>query len=80
MKHYTVLKKESIEGLNIKDSSVIVDATLGYAGDSSEILRRIKRGFLFAFDRDQDAIEYSSKELSKIGSNFQIIHSNFWLV
>lgn len=77
MKHYTVLKKESIEGLNIKDSSVIVDATLGYAGDSSEILRRIKRGFLFAFDRDQDAIEYSSKELSKIGSNFQIIHSNY---
>ena len=77
MKHYTVLKKESIEGLNIKDDSIIVDATLGYAGDSSEILRRIKRGFLFAFDRDQDAIDYSSKELSKIGSNYQIIHSNF---
>ena len=77
MKHYTVLKQESIEGLNINDKSIIVDATLGYAGDSKEILKRIKRGFLFAFDRDEDAIEYSSKELEKISSNFEIIHSDF---
>ena len=59
MKHYTVLKKESIEALNIKSDGIYVDATLGYAGDASEILKRIKRGFLFAFDRDIDAIRYS---------------------
>ena len=77
MKHYTVLKKESIEALNIKSDGVYVDATLGYAGDASEILKRIKRGFLFAFDRDIDAIRYSEKVLSSISDSYKIVHSAF---
>ncbi len=77
MKHYSVLKKELIDGLNIKPDGIYVDATLGYAGDSKEILSRLKRGFLFAFDQDEEAIEYSEKELSKIGKNYKIIYSNF---
>ncbi len=77
MKHYTVLKKESIEALNIKSDGIYVDATLGYAGDASEILKRIKRGFLFAFDRDIDAIHYSEKVLSSISDRYKIIHSAF---
>ena len=77
MKHYTVLKKESIEALNIKSDGIYVDATLGYAGDASEILKRIKRGFLFAFDRDIDAIRYSEKVLSSISDRYKIIHSAF---
>lgn len=77
MKHYTVLKKECIEALNLKDDSVIVDATLGYAGDSSEILKRIKRGKLFAFDRDEKACVYSDKVLKEIGSNYKIFHQKF---
>ena len=77
MKHYTVLKQESIEGLNLKEDSVVVDATLGYAGDSIEILKRIKRGHLFAFDRDLEAINYSTKILSEVKDNFTIIHSDF---
>ena len=39
MKHYTVLKEESIANLNILEDGIYVDATLGYAGDSSEILK-----------------------------------------
>lgn len=77
MKHYSVLKNELIEGLNIKPDGIYVDATLGYAGDSKEILKRIKRGFLFAFDQDEMAIEYSNKKLSEIGNNYEIIKSNF---
>ena len=77
MKHYSVLKNELIEGLNIKPDGIYVDATLGYAGDSKEILKRIKRGFLFAFDQDTDAISYSTNELSQIGNNFKIFYSNF---
>lgn len=77
MKHYSVLKNELIEGLNIKPDGIYVDATLGYAGDSKEILKRIKRGFLFAFDQDEMAIEYSDKKLSEIGNNYEIIKSNF---
>lgn len=75
--HYSVMLSEAIEGLNIKDGGTYVDATLGYAGHSSEILKRLKRGFLFAFDQDKEAITYSEKKLSEISLNFKIIHSNF---
>ena len=77
MKHYSVLLSESIEGLNIKKDGIYVDATLGYGGHSSEILKRIPNGHLYAFDQDKEAIEYSKDRLSKIGNNFTIIHSNF---
>lgn len=77
MKHYSVLKKELIDGLNINPDGIYVDATLGYAGDSSEILKRMKRGFLFAFDQDEEAIKYSDVILKNISSNYKIIYSNF---
>ena len=47
MKHYSVMLTEAIEGLNIKDDGIYVDATLGYAGHSKEILKRIKKIFFF---------------------------------
>lgn len=75
--HISVLKDELINNLNLKEDSIIVDGTLGYAGDSSIILERIKKGFLFAFDQDSEAIEYSTNVLNKIGTNFTIIKSNF---
>ena len=75
--HVSVLKDELINNLNLKEDSIIVDGTLGYAGDSSIILERIKKGFLFAFDQDSEAIEYSTNVLNKIGTNFTIIKSNF---
>lgn len=75
--HYSVLLKEAIEGLAIKEDGLYVDCTLGYAGHSSEILKRIKTGKLFAFDADREAINYSNEVLSKINSNYEIIHSNF---
>ncbi len=77
MKHYTVLKNECIAALNLKETSVIVDATLGYAGDSKEILKRIKRGKLFAFDRDEKACAYSNEVLKKVGNNYKIFHQKF---
>lgn len=75
--HYSVMKEIVIENLNIKEDGVYVDATLGYAGHSSEILKRIKRGKLFAFDVDSEGVRYSHQVLSKIGDNFKIIHANF---
>lgn len=75
--HKSVLLNESIDGLNIRDNLVYVDATLGYAGHSSMILKKNKKGFLYAFDQDVDAIEFSKNKLSLIGSNFEIIKSNF---
>ena len=75
--HISVLLNESIDGLNLKEDGIYVDCTLGYAGHSSEILKRVRRGYLFAIDQDNDAIKYSQEKLSKIGDNFTIIKSNF---
>ena len=77
MKHYSVLKNEAIDGLQIKEDGIYVDATLGYAGDASEILKRIKRGKLFAFDRDEEALRYSDEVLQKLGNSYTLIHSDF---
>lgn len=75
--HISVLLEEAITSLNLKEDSIIVDATLGYGGHSSNILKRIKRGHLFAFDQDSEAITYSTSRLQAIGTNFTIIKSNF---
>lgn len=76
-KHISVLLEESIKALNLKEDSTIVDCTLGYGGHSSYILQRIKRGALFAFDQDSEAIRHSTERLKAIGTNFTIINSNF---
>lgn len=77
MLHKSVLLEESIEYLNVKDDSIIVDCTLGYGGHSSEILKRIPNGHLYSFDQDIDAINYSKDRLSQISNNYTIINSNF---
>ena len=77
MKHISVLLEEAVNALNLDENSIVVDATLGYAGHSSEILKRIKRGRLFAFDQDSEAIKYSTDRLNSVGTNFTIIKSNF---
>ncbi|HIR49054.1 MAG TPA: 16S rRNA (cytosine(1402)-N(4))-methyltransferase RsmH [Candidatus Faecimonas gallistercoris] len=76
-KHISVLLEESIKALNLKEDNIIVDCTLGYGGHSSYILQRIKRGALFAFDQDSEAIRHSTNRLKTIGTNFTIIKSNF---
>ena len=76
MKHKSVLLNESVEGLNIKKDGIYVDATLGFGGHSLEILKRINKGFLFAFDQDREAIMYSQERLKEY-DNYKIIKSNF---
>lgn len=75
--HYSVLNKEVIEGLNIKENGIYVDATVGYAGHSKKILEKCKKGFLFAFDEDAAAVKYSQNVLHSISDNFQIFKENF---
>lgn len=77
MKHYSVLLQESLEGLHIKEDGIYVDGTLGRAGHSSEILRRIPNGHLYAFDRDAQAIHDSRHRLEEIADNYTLIHANF---
>ena len=77
MYHKSVLLEESINNLNIKNNGIYVDATLGYAGHSSEILKRIPKGHLYGIDQDDFAIKCSNETLSKIANNYTIIRSNF---
>lgn len=77
MKHYSVLLDECIESLAIKKDGIYVDGTLGRGGHSSEILKRIPDGHLYAFDRDQTAIDESVKRLLEVGNNFTCIHREF---
>lgn len=76
-KHKSVLLNEAISYLNIREDGVYVDATLGFAGHSSNILRKITKGFLIAFDKDINAVSYSKEKLSKIGDNFYIFNTGF---
>lgn len=75
--HAPVLMNETITLLDLKPNSIVVDMTLGRAGHSSEILKKIPFGYLYGVDRDQTALEFSKQRLSKIGNNFTLIHSNF---
>ena len=76
--HIPVLLNEVIENLNINPDGIYIDLTLGRAGHSSEILKRLSnKGKLIGFDQDIDAIQASIERLSKISSNFEVIKSNF---
>lgn len=75
--HISVLLNESIQQLNIKKNGVYVDCTLGGGGHSSEILKRIPNGHLYAFDQDSFAINTADEKLKKIASNYTLINENF---
>ena len=75
--HYSVLKNEVLENLNIKNDGIYVDATIGYAGHASKILSRVPSGFLYGFDQDKKAVAYANEKLSKLGQNFKIFSANF---
>ena len=73
--HKSVLLEETIAALKIKPDGIYVDGTAGGAGHSSEIAKRLKNGFLFALDRDPDAVKIASERLK--GYPAKVIESNF---
>lgn len=77
MKHIPVLLNECIEGLNIKPNGIYVDGTLGRAGHSIEIVKRLDGGKLICIDRDLRAIEEAGERLRGYKENIIFVHSNF---
>ncbi len=77
MLHYSVMKNEIIDSLQIKSDGIYVDATLGYAGMSSEILKKLDTGMLIGIDQDSEAIKYSDNLLKNIGGNYKLVKANF---
>ena len=75
--HVSVLLNEVIEGLNIKENGIYVDGTLGGAGHSLEIVKRLKDGKLIGIDQDLDALEKASKVLEPYQEKINLIHSNY---
>lgn len=75
--HVPVLLRECIEGLNIKPDGVYVDGTLGRAGHSVEILKRLQTGRLIGIDRDETAIEEAQKKLLEFSDKATLVHGNF---
>ena len=74
--HVPVLLNECIEGLNIKTDGIYVDGTLGGAGHSSQIVKRIsKKGLLIGIDRDEEAICVAKDRLKEF-SNVKFVHDN----
>ncbi|WP_033160984.1 16S rRNA (cytosine(1402)-N(4))-methyltransferase RsmH [[Mycoplasma] collis] len=77
MKHLPVMLNEVINELNIKKDGIYIDLTLGRAGHSKEILKKLENGWLYCFDKDLEATKESRSILSQISNNFTIIHSDF---
>ncbi len=77
-KHFSVMLEECIEMLNIKENGIYVDCTLGGAGHSSEILKRLSsKGRLIGIDQDLDALK-AAKEKLKNFTNVTYVHNNFY--
>ena len=75
--HVSVLLEECIEGLNIKPDGIYVDGTLGGAGHSSQIAKRLTTGRLIGIDRDPVALKAAGERLAPFGDRITLVHSNF---
>jgi len=75
--HISVLLDACIDGLNIKPDGIYVDGTLGGAGHSSEVAKRLTTGRLIGIDRDPVALKAAGERLAPYADRVTLVHSNF---
>lgn len=76
--HIPVLFEETMELLNVKPGGIYIDGTLGGAGHSMEIAKRMMPdGILIGIDQDENAVRAASERLQAYGSQVRIVHDNF---
>ena len=75
--HVSVLLKESIDALQIKPDGIYLDGTLGGAGHSEQIARRLTSGLLIGIDRDPTALRAAGERLASYGERVRLVHGNF---
>lgn len=75
--HVPVLLHECLDALAIKPDGIYVDGTLGRAGHSLEIVKRLTTGRLIGIDRDETAIAAAQERLADYGDRVTLVHSNF---
>ncbi len=77
-KHTPIMLQECLEALKIKPHGIYVDGTVGGAGHSQEILKRLNNdGLLIGTDKDDEALKVSHERLLKIAENFTLVKSDF---
>ena len=77
LSHKPVLLEECIQALNIRPDGIYLDGTLGRAGHSREIARRLAGGRLICVDRDQAALDAAQERLREWMDKVTLVHSNF---
>ena len=75
--HVSVLLDECLDGLNIRPEGIYVDGTLGGAGHSSQIAKRLTTGRLIGIDRDRVALQAAGERLAPYGDRVTLVHANF---
>ena len=75
--HRPVLLQECVEALNIRPEGIYLDGTLGRAGHSEQIVRRLTTGRLICVDRDQAALDAARERLAPWMDRATLVHSNF---
>ena len=75
--HYSVMRQQCIDALQIKPDGVYVDMTLGGGGHSLEIAKQLRGGRLIAFDRDREAIAAAGERLQSVADRATLVHRNF---
>ena len=75
--HVSVLLNECLDGLNIKPDGIYVDGTLGGAGHSSQIAKRLTTGRLIGIDRDTVALKAAGERLAQVTDRATLVHANF---
>ena len=76
-KHIPIMLDEVIEGLNIKENGIYVDGTLGGAGHSLEITKRLENGKLIGIDQDENALMKAKEVLSSYSDRVILVHDNY---
>ncbi len=77
MKHVSVLLHETVDSLNVKPDGIYVDGTLGRAGHAKYLISKLTTGHLYAFDKDEQALEESKTNLEGYLDKITMIHADF---
>ena len=75
--HISVLLEECLDGLAIKPDGIYVDGTLGGAGHSCQIAKRLTTGRLIGIDRDTVALKAAGERLAQVTDRATLVHANF---
>lgn len=77
MKHVSVLLHETVDSLNVRPDGIYVDGTLGRGGHAKELISKLTSGHLYAFDKDEQALQESRENLKDDLDKVTMIHNDF---